>query len=161
MPPRLNWFFAVYFFLCSVAAMHGQSFYEVVQATEGGVGCVNNSSTKLEISCSYSWSNAEGEGFAESVSENGYGDIRAYAYSTVTILEDDGSGADSGAVTSNVYDNLSVLGLENNAVAYMKLKVECLECAKYENLSIAWYLVQASTDYGNGTNCSVPGPEYS
>jgi hypothetical protein len=150
MPLRPNWFFVVCFFLCPVAAMHGQaSFIEQVLGTNSpGPDCNKSSTTKLAISCSTSWVNegTQTEGSSEAIAKNAYGTMRAYAFSSVTFFENGSAAGDSGNATDIALDHLSILGLDAEPTAFLKFTFECLDCIQY-NYPFAYYTAYAAS-YG-------------
>jgi len=123
----------VCFCFCAAAAMHGQaSFVEQVMgesSTGGGVNCKNYSTTKLAISCTGSWEAASAEGYEIAKAKNGFGTMRGYGFSSVTIAEQGGDGEDVAYVDEIVEDDLSILGLKGEPTAFLKLDFECVVCA--------------------------------
>jgi hypothetical protein len=112
--------------------MQGQqsSFSEsVVGDGEKGANCENYSTTKLTISCTGSWASGTNEGYETGIAQNGFGEMKAYSYSSLT-LADGGNGSDSAPVSEVVLDYLSILGLKGEPTAFLKLEFECQECVK-------------------------------
>jgi len=164
---KLHLFSLVCFFLCPVAAMHGQASYfseSVAAAPFAGTAkiCSNFSSTKLAISCSNSWEDTDSEaevlaeGYEQAIAKNGFGTMSAYAYSFVTIVEQGTSAADSAQATEAIEDTLSLIGLEGQPTAFLKLDGECLQCAKYGNYAVAEYTFEASTSTVYSNICIIP-----
>jgi hypothetical protein len=122
----------VCFFFCSVPAMFGQqaSFAESVTGeSQAGVNCENYSATKLKIYCTGSWASGTNEGYERALAQNGFGTMKAYSYSSLT-LAGGGDGSDSAPVSEVVIDYLSIFGLNGEPTAFLKLEFECLECVK-------------------------------
>jgi hypothetical protein len=157
MPTRLNWLFMVCFFLFSVAVMEGQQavFEEQVTGTsEGGTNCQYITEKKLSISCDGHWDDGYAEGYELAVAENGFGDMKAYAYSSLTTIQSGVSEVnDEAFVQDDTQDELSIVGLSGQPIAFVKLTFECLECWAYSSAN-AVYDAFASTDDA----CSVPNP---
>jgi hypothetical protein len=158
MPIRLNSLFVVCLFFCSVAAMHGQAsnFEEGVYTDYwGGPGCSNSSTTKLAISCSSSWDSGGATGTAVVNAQNGYGTMRFYGFSSITIYEQNFSGLDEGAGSEAVVDYLSILGLTQQPIAFLNLLFECQQCAEYANYAVAEYSASVMPGY---YSCLIPTP---
>jgi hypothetical protein len=150
--------FVVCFCLCSVAAMHGQqaSFVEQVigeSDTGGGANCEKYSTTKLAISCTGNWSAPSAEGYEIAKAQNGFGSMKGYSYSSVTIAVNHGDGEDSAPVNEIVEDYLSILGLKGEPTAFLKLEFECVVCANVI-YPAAYYTAYAGV-YGP---CQIYGP---
>jgi hypothetical protein len=122
--------FVVCLFLCSAEVMHGQRFVEQVGVFHDSNLCDVGSSTKLKVFCSASWVSDVDEGYGKAVAANGFGNMRAYAYSSLTTLENDITDSDAAAGTEGTNDNLSILGL-NGQKAFLRLTFECLQCPLY------------------------------
>jgi len=153
MSQRLNFLFVVCFFFCSVGAMQGQAYdhSETVQAEPPngfGTSCSNFSSSKFEILCFESWS----QGYERAEAKNGFGTMSLYGYSSITGPF---SGFDSGSGSDIIEDTLSIVGLNGEPEAFLKLTIQCVECAKYENYAIAKYYSVVSTP-GYEHYCFVP-----
>jgi hypothetical protein len=134
MQPRLTGLFLVCFFLCSVAAMHGQSsFGEAVNGDSGsGPGCSNVSTTKKKISVSCSWTDPEAVGSEMGVAKNGFGSMGAYAFSSITAAQDKISASDAGTASDTIEDYLSIVGLNDEPTAFLKVEFECIQCVDYD-----------------------------
>jgi hypothetical protein len=138
--------------------MRGQAFFsESVQAlSPEGTGCSEYNGTKMSISCSASWQNDEAEGYELAVAENGFGEMRAYAYSSITSGVDGFDGRDVGHGSNFIQDHLSILGLTGQPTAFLNLEFECLECAKPGNISVAEYQGEAATNGVPLQLCTIP-----
>jgi hypothetical protein len=167
LPRKLHLLFVVCFFFCSVAVMYGQgsSFGEgVTGESEAGTNCQKNSTKKLAISCSGSWGVVDAEGSEIATAKNGFGHMRAYSYSEVTILVDHTDAYDSAPVSEVVQDYLSILGLNGEPTAFLKLEFVCVQCIKY-NYPAAYYVAYLGTTgfcqiygVGNSPRCTLNVP---
>jgi hypothetical protein len=112
------------------------------------------SQTKLKVSCNQSWEDSEAEGYGIAVAENGFSKMKAYAYSSITILEPGITSISNSGVQEYTQDQLSILGLNGEPTAFLTLTFECLQCAVISNTNYANYL--ASVSYGISGSCSIP-----
>ncbi len=85
--------------------------------------------------------------------------MKAYSFSSLT-LGGGGNGSDSAPVDEIVEDNLSIVGLNGEPTAFLKLEFECVECAiaVYPEAFCYAYALIGYTEYGP---CEIYGPAIS
>ena len=149
----LRLLFVVCFFLCSVVAMQGQTFAESVTGGDPTGQCNKQTSIKKRISCARSWSNSVATGYEEAIAKNSFGTMRFYSYSEVTCSVDKCTTQDGAGGQDQINDVLSILGLENEPIAFLKVEIVCLECPKY--LAPSSYFLQLANNYGYNDSCYV------
>lgn len=144
---KLHSLLVVCLFFCSVGVIYGQASFteEVIGESTAGANCEQYSTTKLAISCTGSWATASAEGYEIATAKNGFGPMRAYSFSSVT-LGDGEPAADSAPVNDIVLDHLSIVGLNGEPTAFLKFIFECLNCIQYD-YPFAYYTAYAGA-YG-------------
>jgi hypothetical protein len=93
-------------------------------ATEvGGSSCSNVSSTKKTVSCSSTGENSSASGSTSVQAENGWGTKKMSTSTEITFLETF-TGVVSSFGNEETSDFLSIVGLKNEPVAYLKLETD-------------------------------------
>jgi hypothetical protein len=161
MRPRLNWLFVVFFFLCSVAVMHGQAYFsEDVSGAHTGYGsggCSNQSSTQFDISCDGSWTDNVATGWETADAKNSFGIMGGSVRAEVTCAIQNCSDEDGATAQLKINDSLSILGLKNEPTAFLKIYIACPECPKYQaGSSLVQYTLMGWWDHGeHDKSCST------
>jgi hypothetical protein len=156
MPPRLNWFFVVCFFACSVAAQAQVNVDTYVRAGDPTGQCSKDSSKKKAF-CSHSGSDSEAAYYEEAIGENSFGIMRGYAYSEVTCIENDCTSNDGSSVNESIDDELSILGLQNEPTAFLNVEIVCLDCIKY--VTTSYNELNLYDSYNHNVYCWVQRPQ--
>jgi hypothetical protein len=150
MPPRLNCLFLVCFFLCSLAVAQGQAYFdETVSGSHSSSGCVEESHTKLDISCRASWIDSVATGYEMANAKNSFGVMGGSVRAEVTCAIDDCSDKDEANAELKINDSLSILGLNDEPTAFLKLSIACPECPSYHGAGNAQYSLVAWWDGGH------------
>jgi hypothetical protein len=79
--------------------------------------------------------------------------MRFYSYSEVTCAVNGCSTQDGAGGQDEINDLLSILGLENEPTAFLKVEIVCLECPKY--IAPTSYFLQLTNRNGYNGSCYV------
>lgn len=157
---RLNWLFIVCFSLCSVARMHGQAYFsEDVDGFHSGSGCNKSSSTVLDISCESSWSDENATGYEAAGAKNSFGIMSGGVLAEVICGAGGCSDADSANASFSINDSLSIVGLNNEPTAFLKIAIACPGCPQYKGLpGLAVYQLDAWWQDGSASCATQSSP---